>query len=327
MIPLADIFNGKSLIEDFKVLSNSDLDCAKDREAVNRLVLNFLVKYLAAYLEIPDQKSARALAEEIRLVTEFTVLCAQGDFVEGGDVDIESQGGDNYAVRCLYDIRQTAAIFKEIVFNDGFKREKSFFGLDLGSGTGILTVAMALAAKRKGIAEIRCVGIERSFVAMERATKVTEKLGLSATIEFVCDDLLKPNLIKKFVHENFLLFWVSETISIAVPKFDPSAPGFDLNLKLTRGRKSELRSDPFVEVLKKTIDEIPNFLESVKSGITAMFPDMANGLYVPDGNRSKINLKTGLGKPLPLERLGEEFEAYEDLGSKHRRWALEKDYN
>ena len=63
MIPLSDIFNGKPLIEDFKALSDPDLDCAKDREAVNRLILNFLIKYLAAYLEIPDQKSARALAE------------------------------------------------------------------------------------------------------------------------------------------------------------------------------------------------------------------------------------------------------------------------
>ena len=163
--------------------------------------------------------------------------------------------------------------------------------------------------------------------------KVAEKLGLAKEIEFVCDDLLAPGLLNRFLAPSSKLpapslsFWVSETISIAVPKFDPTTPGFDLNLKLALGRKSELRSDPFVEVLKKTIDADPDFLENVKSGKTAMFPDMVNGLYSPDGNRSKITLRTGLGKPLELERLGQEFEAYEDLGSKHRRWAREEDYD
>jgi hypothetical protein len=327
MISLADLFNGKPLMEDFKSLSDPNLDFAKDREIANRLVMNFIIKYLAAYLEIPEMKSVRALAQEIKMVTEFTVLCAMGDFAEGGDVDIESQGGDNYAVRCLYDIRQTAAIFKEIVFSNAFEKTKTFFGLDLGSGTGILAVAMVLAARRKGIREIRSVGIERSFVAVERATKVAERLGLSKEIEFMCEDLLTPGLIEGLVSDRPLSFWVSETISIAVPKFDPTIPGFDLNMKLARGRKTELRSDPFVEVLKKTIDADPKFLENVRTCKVAMFPDMANGLYTPDGNRSKIDLKTGLGNPLPLERLGQEFEAYEDLGSKHRRWANEKDYN
>jgi hypothetical protein len=327
MISLTDYFNGGALIGDFEKLSDPKLNFAKDREVVNRLILSFLVKYLAAYLEIPDQKTPRALAEEIRLVTEFTVLGALGEYEEMGDVKANSSMGDNYAVRCLYDLRQTAAIFKEIVFNDRFEKREPFFGLDLGSGTGILTIAMVLTAKRKGIEKIHCVGIERSSVAVERATKVAERLGLGKEIEFVCDDLLKPSLIKKFIQENQLSFWVSETISIAVPKFDPFAPGFDLNLKSPRGRKSELRSDPFVEALKKTIDTAPDFLEDVKSGKTAMFPDIVSRLYAPDGNRSKINLKTGLGKPLELERLGQEFEAYEDLGSKHRRWARGADYD
>ena len=327
MIPLADVFNGKTLKEDFDRLSDPKLDFGKDREAVNRLVLNFLVKYLASYLEIQDQPTFRRLAEEIRLVTEFTVLGALGEYEEEGDVGADSAMGDNYAVRCLYDLRQTAAIFKEVVFNDRFERDESFFGLDLGSGTGILTIAMALAARRKGVGETRCVGIDRTSVAVDRATKVAQKLGMTKEILYVCDDLLRPILIKKFVHENQLSFWVSETISIAIPAFDPFAPGFDLNLKAPRGRKSELRSDPFVEVLKKTIDAVPDFLENVKSGKTAMFPDIVSGLYVPDGNRSTIALKTGLGKPLPLERLGQEFEAYEDLGSKHRRWAKEEDYD
>ena len=326
MIILADYFNRSDLMGDFKSLSDPKLDFGRGREAVNRLVLNFLVKYLAAYLEIPSQPTPRKLAEEIRLVTEFTVLGALGEYEEMGDVRANSSMGDNYAVRCLYDLRQTAAIFKEIVFSDRFEKRESFFGLDLGSGTGILTMAMVLAARRKGIRNIHCVGIERSSVAVELAAKVAERLGLAKEIKFVCDDMLKPNLIKKFVQSNPLSYWVSETISIAVPKFDPFAPGFDLNLKSPRGRKSELRSDPFVEVLKKTIDANPDFLENVKSGKTAMFPDMVSGLYMPDGNRSKITLKTGLGKPLELERLGQEFESYEDLGSKHRRWAREEDY-
>jgi len=326
MISLVDYFNGSDLMGDFKSLSDSKLDFAKDREVVNRLVLNFLVKYLAAYLEIPAQPTPRRLAEEIRLVTEFTVLGALGEYEEIGDVKANSSMGDNYAVRCLYDLRQTAAIFKEIVFNDRFQKGEPFFGFDLGSGTGILTVAMVLAAKRKGISKVRCIGIERSSVAVERAEKVAKKLGLGKEIEFICDDLLKPSLIKKFIQPNQLSFWVSETISIAVPKFDPFAPGFDLNLKSPRGRKSELRSDPFVEVLKKTIDADPDFLENVKSGKTAMFPDIVSRLYVPDGNRSTITLKTCFGKPLPLERLGQEFEAYEDLGSKHRRWDKKERY-
>ncbi|MBI5421838.1 class I SAM-dependent methyltransferase, partial [Candidatus Peregrinibacteria bacterium] len=314
------------------MLANPKLDFSVDREKVNKLVVNFVIKYLGAYLEVPFKPNARTYSQEIKMIVDFTVLCAVSQVEEAGDVDPASEGGDNYALRCLYDIHQTAAIFKEIVFNDQFRVEDHFFGLDLGSGTGILTVAVALAAKRKGIGGIRVVGVERSKIAVERARKAVVSLGLEKEIEFVCADLLAPGLLDGFLAHSSKLsapplsFWVSETISIAIPKFDPFAPGFDLNLKSARGRKSELKSDPFVEVLKATVDAVPDFLESAKAGKIALFPDVVNGLYIPDGNRSKITLKTGPKKPLPLERLGQEFEAYEDLGGKHRRWDTEEGY-
>lgn len=336
MIPLSDIFTGSTLREDFESLADPKLDFETDRDAVNRLVVNFVIKYMGAYLEVPFKPNARAYVQEIKMIVDFTVLCAVSQVEEAGDVDPASEGGDNYALRCLYDIRQTAAIFKEIVFNDRFQAEDRFFGLDLGSGTGILTVAMALAAKRKGIRNIKVIGIERSKIAVGRARKSVAALGFEKEIEFLCADLLKPGLIESLIEGSGtstnhltpipLSYWVSETISIAIPKFDPFKPGFDLHLKSARGRKSELRSDPFVEVLKKTIDADSKFLGNVKSANIAMFPDMANGLYAPDGNRSRITLRTGPKKPLPLERLGQEFEGIEDLGGKHRRWDTEEGY-
>jgi SAM-dependent methyltransferase len=343
MIPLSGCLTNGSAEEDLKRLSNPKLDLEKDRDEINRLVIGFLVRYLAAYLDIPESKNIQSWMSEIRMVVEFTVLSALSDFQETGDVDPHEPGGDNYALRCLADLRQTAAIFKEILFNDRFQKGRAFFGLDLGSGTGILSIAMALAAKRKGIGNIHVVGIERSSLAVDRAQKAIRTLGLEKEIEFVCNDLIAPSLFQdlgmapkirnspsspkgRYFEIRNLSYWVSETISIAVPKFDPFEPGFDLHLKSPRGRKSELRSDPFVEILKKTVDTVPDFLENVKSGKTAMFPDLANGLYAPDGNQSKMKLRTGLEKTLPLERLGQEFEAYGDLGLKFRRWGKEEDY-
>jgi len=343
MKTLNEILTAASIQSDFAALSDPMLSSEKDREKVNELIWNFLIKYLAVYLDILITDPLK-LKAEIQMIVHFTVLAALSDYQETGDVDPASIGGDNYAIRCLADLRQTAAIFKEIVFGSAFKKGDSFFALDLGSGTGILSVVLVLAARRNGIKKIKVIGIERSSMAVDRARKAVLSLGLENVIEFQCEDLLSPKLIKKIVHssasarndnknsanvqddKNKLSAWVSETISIAIPKFDPFAPGFDLAVAATLKRKRELRSDPFVEVLKETVDVVPGFLDNVKRGHVAMFPDVVNGLYKPDGKRSTLTLKTGSGKPLPLERLGQEFENYEDLGLKHRRWGKEEDY-
>mgnify|MGYP001569407445 CR=1 FL=1 len=85
MISLSDTFTGSTLREDFEMLADPKLDFDKDRDAVNRLIVNFVIKYLGAYLDVPFKPNARAYSQEIKLIVDFTVLCAVSQVEEVGD--------------------------------------------------------------------------------------------------------------------------------------------------------------------------------------------------------------------------------------------------
>jgi len=84
--------------------------------------------------------------------------------------------------------------------------------------------------------------------------------------------------------------------------------------------------DPFVDVLRISMEELIDFRERVVSGKTAMFPDIVNGLYRPDRGRSTLALPTSSNpNPVILERTAAEFEDYEGLGLAEKRWESPED--
>ena len=84
--------------------------------------------------------------------------------------------------------------------------------------------------------------------------------------------------------------------------------------------------DPFAQVLHKILSM--QYSRGMIDGSgkhgqrAAMFPDILNGNYVPDGGGSTIRLKTG-PKPnehIPLEDIGAEFRHFERF-SQYKGWS------
>lgn len=323
---LEDYCTKAPLKADFEALCDPALDFGRDRDEVNGRVMNLAIKYLKAYLGIETEEAGQLKKEVGAHLEEARPKCGPGLYAlmshhYGPDISGTHDTVHEFPLRCLTDIRATAAIFKEIAFNGEFGKAGRFVGVDLGAGTGILMVALVIAARRQGISEVFCAGAEIRELAVKKARVALRKtLGNSHILKHV--DLMKENNLRSFLKKFPPRYWVSETISDTTPSLDPQRSDLGRpNLKTAYRVQIERADDPFVELLSGTLEQIPDFSDRVAKGETAMFPNVVNGTYKPDGENSTILLKTGLGIPLLLHELGKEFEAYEDLGTHCRRWA------
>ncbi len=329
MKSLDEFWTKSSLEEDVKALANPNLHHDYSREKVNGLVLNTVIKYLARYLEIASD-DARLIRDRVgEVLRRKTRMLFEMDPKEGVQFDAcrksLAPGNDGFGVQCAADIRRTAAVFKEVAFGGNFIDNGRFLGLELGSGTGILMLAMAVAATRRKIKDFYCVGIEKSGMAAKRSQEVLDQVLGKDHSAVLCRDVrekgMLSSLFKKPIH-----FWVSETISLNTPKLDLRYRNFKLSEGQRLVRRLEERTDPFVEALRVSLDELRLFKPYVEKGATAMFPDVVNRLYRPDGGRSTLVLRTSPHpRPVILERTAEEFEAYEDLGAPDKRWESMED--
>lgn len=293
-----------SLRDDFDALSNPSLNFQADRQEVNERVLNFVLKYAGRYLDI----SLDTLKDvRLRLMEVLEQELVKGE-------------GDSLALQCLGDFGKTAAIFKEIAFHDGFKKEEPFLGIDFGSGSGILMPAIAIAAKRQGI-DPKILGIEKEVKCIENAKRVLNG-ELDLNVDFKRTDLSIPSNIKEVLEAQaqHLRFWVSETIAGGSPILNPDKPNAGVTQKLIRSRILDRihnrpgDPDPFPEVIYGTLQAIPDFKERIKRGEIAMFPDLFNGLYDPRSSifRSPtLQLKTGKNHPHNLNFVEYEFRPFE----------------
>lgn len=324
MILLEEVLTNDSLKDDFGTLGDPKLDFEKNRESVNRLVLNFIVKYLASYLRVRET-AVRKIRDEIVARLEWKERMSfqmdpqhgmQYDAIYGGT----RPGNDVYPLRCAADLWRTAAIFKEVAFARNSGRDSRYVGLELGSGTGILMAGMAIAAKRQRITDTLLVGVERSGKAVKRSQETLDSVLGKGVSSVLCRNVLEEGMLGKLFQKP-IHHWVSETISLNTPKLDLDAPGFGLTPLQLRIRNLEAGSDPFVEGLRNSLRELPDFRRNVESGKTAMFPNVIKGDYRPDGGRSTLVLRTSKSeKPVRLERTSEEFEVYEDLRTSDKRW-------
>lgn len=328
MKTLDQYFTGDSLENDFETLCDPLLEPERDRNFVNATVLSFVVKYLATYCEVDLSQTIQGIRNSILYVVHMAVMTARNNAAlsrDGIEVGIAS---DHFSLKCLADIRQTSAIGKEILFNDRFERRDDFYGLELGSGTGILTAFMGMAAKRRRIRDIHCVGIELQQRAAMRSRAALGKIfGLGEAL-VQCADALSPVPYQDSFRNSLGLprsqapdFWISETISTSTPSMSLSKENFGLSEpEIIQREFAEKGGDPFVEVLGKTVREFPDFGERVRREKAAMFPDIFTGDYVPNKVRSTLRLRTGRNRNERLGMVGEEFARFEDLGFDRYRW-------
>ena len=321
MIKLNEYFTGDPMQEDFERLCNPELDFETDREKVNVLALNLIIKYLAAYLEVAHTDISAIRSKVNRIIDKKNlpelydplILEQYGPYLEGAE-------SDYFPVKCLADVRRTAAIFKEIAFNDRFKANGHFVGMDFGSGTGILTLAMAISAKRRQIEELLCIGVELRELAANNSRRVLREMLEEDEISIIHKHILISRILPKLLKKYIPQFWVSETISKTTPPIDLEQRDFGFTTKEIMYRdKYEACDDPFPEFLGQTMNALPGFLDDVRGGKIAMFPNIANRSYYPHREQSALNLRTGLKQPLRLKNIGREFKDYEDLGEDRRR--------
>ena len=324
MKSLEEFLTKSTLKEDLNALSNPNLDHDRSREKVNGLVMNTVIKYLALYLKI-DETNARSIRDRVKEAIKWKERMAfQMDSEEGMQYNAcyksPAPGNDLDGIMCAADLHRTAALFKEIAFGGRFIENGRFHGLELGSGTGIMTLAMTVAASRKKIRDMHCVGIEKSGIAVNRSQKVLDEVVGSGRVSIHNWDIRECGHLSA-LYGDPIHYWVSETISLNTPKVDLARKDFGLSEDQLLVRRVEGGIDPFTDALRVSLNELPFFKTYVQRGATAMFPDVINGSYQPDRGRSTLRLVTA-AKPKRsiLERVGEEFEAYEDLDLGWKRW-------
>ncbi|WP_245577866.1 hypothetical protein [Maridesulfovibrio bastinii] len=195
------------------------------------LVLNILVKFFYAYI-YPDSVQKELSLEDVTLLFDQFAHRRLGSEVLDEKVELRkillSYG---FALCMLGDIPRTAHIFSAIA---GGRTEPGdvFRGLDIGSGTGILMLAMFVRAGRNGFKNISLAGIERNRAVCERTNEVLAGLAAGRVIvtdakrpeaygmlgghklDFVANETL-PSMNKSLWKEDFV--FICKTMFETIP--------------------------------------------------------------------------------------------------------------
>jgi|GEM_PF-1540421 len=321
------------IASDVDELADPGLDQNRDRGQVNDLVMNLVLKYIAGSLDISpsDPREIKAVAESsIGNTPEDVMRILMTSFAP----ELAGAGLgtlDKLGIQSLSDLRATAAIFKEIAFNDRFEDTQDFVGVDLGAGTGILTLAGIVAARRKRIARAVVIGMDNVQKNLQMANRVLSS-ALRRTDEFqmVPIDITNPRVWVELFGGLPLSSWISETIAFTTPKIDVTDNDARIVVSGTRNRVAAAAGlvqtqqfDPFPQAFINTVRYRTGFLGDVRQGRTAMFPNIVNGDYRPDHDNSTIRLRTSNDSAqVRLDHVGDEFADYEALGD-DKRWQWE----
>lgn len=336
MLEFSQYLISEPLPEVVRALSDSTLSPEQNRDDVNTLVMNFVVKFLSAYLdkevEIVKDTSAQieAIMRAIKVPDSKEDIAARHMRV----MNREFVNNGAFPINCVLDLHATAAIVKEILFGGGFDTQGTFCGVDFGSGTGILTLAACIAAQRAQVQKILMFGIEghqQTVVHSQRALEYGMK-GIEVPMMWGIRklDIRHPNIMNIF--DGYpLSYWISETISTATPPLiiEENTVQIPKTEEVMYRVAIDESGDPFPIVFTNAAKARPRLLQDIRDGKTAMFPDIVNGRYQPAMDMEPtIQLRTGRRRePIRLTDIGEEFENYQTLisSSFERRFTDYKD--
>ncbi len=172
----SSIYRNTSLVSDIEDAGKSTT------ELDGPLLMNILVKFFHAYVYPGSHEREISLEEVSVLFDQFVHRRLGSDVLEGClDVrkDLLSYG---FALCMLADLPKSAHIFKVIAEGKTKFGGDVFTGLDIGSGTGILMLAMSVLAKRNGFSGVSLVGIERNQIVAERTNDILSRMGLGNVI-------------------------------------------------------------------------------------------------------------------------------------------------
>lgn len=204
-----------------------------------------------------------------------------------------------FALCMLADLPKSAHILRQILTTPLSPRASSpFLGLDIGTGTGVLMLAMHIAARRAGFAKPLIIGVERDQTVQERTDALVRALGVGRAIlgdakrpetyaalpggpvSFVCNETL-PSLGRRMWREDFSP--ISAALFAALSQRLAAAAFFPAALWVGDGQEITVRLAP-------------------------------ENAFSPD-TRPPVRLLKALaiemdGGPLPLDRIGLDFARY-----------------
>lgn len=200
------------------------------------------------------------------------------------------------AIQSLMDFRATAALAKELIFNS--KGNVA----DLGAGSGILGVCAGIGSLRTGIEAVSVHCIERESDMANALRKLAAQLRPRIALIIKEADITHADTIRDLSTKN-IGTWVSETIN------SDTIPLHIDNDTVRMGEGYHSLCDPYPKVLKNLVENVPDFLETVRAGDVKLFPDIVNGAYLPKGQEGWIELRTSRSHKNggDLRKVGKDF--------------------
>ncbi len=221
------------------------------------------------------------------------------------------------AISCLADTNATAALVKEIAFTPvPLNEDGSFVSVDLGAGTGVLSVGAAIAGLRSDAAEIilKIVDIESDL--LERARKTLGCVGNHVEIESHVGDIAQRPVYTQF-NPHRVRYWISETISQGTPQ----AKVIEGHVVWLEQGTHRAELDPYPYVIHHLTQMLPDLPELLAHGRSRLFPDLFTGQYHP-GVHEALQLTSSKSHQQhgPLGTVGRDFFRlnYEQTGG--ARW-------
>ncbi|WP_239057152.1 hypothetical protein [Desulfovibrio sp. JC010] len=166
------IYRRTSLVEDLAEAGNPAV------ELDGPLLMNLMVKFFHAYVYPGSHEKVLELKDVSLLFDRFVHRRLGSDVLENC-LELRKQLlSYGFALCMLADLPKSVHIFKDIAEARPQLGGDHFTGLDIGTGTGILMLAMDVQARRNGFAGASLVGIERNQIVAERTNEVLGTMGL-----------------------------------------------------------------------------------------------------------------------------------------------------
>ena len=230
---------------------------------------------------------------------------------------------DLFWLDCLFDKKQSSAIFKEIAFDWAFDQKEVFKSLDLWSWTWILSLASYIAWKRKKCKKWEIYFVARSKKSVNLSIEILKKLSWDFTFSWLVWDIIHESTYKELPMTE-LSYLISETIWTLTPPFwlDVDNGELFLNSDVPEFLLEMISYwDPFPYIMSLITKISPDLYQNIKKWKVWMFPNFPRKLFIPNNSQSTIELKTSpSNNPIKLYNVWLEFDHFEDLDLNQYRW-------
>lgn len=289
-------------------LSDRSLSLETHRAEIDRLCYLFSLEYLMAYMGTPQGPRQRMSQTK------------DMDHIRTEIARVSGSEGNVAGLMPLLDLRGTAAVVREIIFGENTMKaadgEDAAWSFDLGSGSGVLTLASAIALRRAVPQGRRLsIGFEVSSAALAISRSILTQVLERGEFHLLEGDLLRIRTFQDLRPLGAPKLWTSETFSGVTPPFTLTDSGVELDKTypeaISSYQSTGIEYDPLPHVISLTLATWRDFAVRVKRGETAMFPDVVNGRFSFEGAWPRISLTTSTDTaPRELQRVGDDFSGF-----------------